>query len=101
MLFCGNLSVPGNDADIENIRITFILQTAQPLDAFNFRGGQNAPCKLNFHTVDKSAALKHPGVGIAQRFQTVLQKVSPFASGAHKQQLFLQTNAVQRRGNLA
>ena len=62
-----NLTIAGDDTDVENICISFILQTPKSLNTLNFCGRQYAPCKRSLYIIDRCSPLKNPGIGIAQR----------------------------------
>lgn len=94
MLRGGDLTVAGDDTDIEYIRISLIPQTAQRLDPFDLLRRQSAARELRLDLIDKGSALQHTGIGITQSLQPVLQEVPPLALGTNQQQLFLRPNAV-------
>lgn len=81
----GDLAVAGDDPDVEAVGVALVLQAAQPLHPLDLLRRDGAG-KGHLDLVEEGAAFQHLGVGVAEGFQAVLQKVAALALGAHQQQ---------------
>ena len=88
LLRCRYLAVFGDYANIEHIRVAFILKTAEPLNSLDFLGRELACGIFDFDGVEERSALQNLGVCIAVIFEPVLQEIAPLASCTDEQKLF-------------
>ena len=100
MLIGSDLTIAGNDTNIEYVGVTLILQAAQTLDALDLLGRQNTAFELNLYLVCEQTAFQSQGVGVAVCLQTVLQEVATLTLSADQQQLGIQIQAVNGAGDL-
>ena len=100
VLLGGDLTIAGNDPDIEHIGIPLVLQAAQGLHPLDLLGRQLAALEAHLYIVHEQAAFQRPGIRVAVGLQPVLQEVAPLALGTDQQQLFVLLNALNGAGDL-